>query len=371
MHESFCSLPWTGLDISPQGNFKPCCKYQYTIANDIETYFNSQELSEIKKDFLSGKKPGGCYRCWNDESLGIPSKRQLDLKYVHDNIHPSLDSLKIISMPFGNTCNLACRTCDSESSSFWVQSEKKLKKEFPNIEIKSHKKFYKDKKFIDRISELSKDVKLFEFPGGEPFLTGTNEHLNFLKSLVSENSKNLKLHYTTNATIFPDERFWSIWKQFKNVDLMLSLDGTKDHFEYNRWPAKWDVCYANIKKYQEKQQEFKNVQISISHTVSVFTIFYLPEFIKWCLKEKLPFPYFGILVDPGYYSVRVLPQSVKNFIEKNPIFNTEKLKPVLLELEKESDDFDMFVKYVKLLDNQRGQSFAEVFPEYSQRLGIK
>lgn len=364
MHETFCSLPWTGLDISPQGEFKPCCKYSKTVATNFDDYINSQELAMLKKQHLSGKKPNGCYRCWKDEELGIESKRQIDQKYTFNNTHLDLNSYKIISMPFGNTCNLACRICSSYNSSFWNSQAKKIKKEIPEIKIHSHKKFYKDELFVNRILELSSDVLLFEFPGGEPFLTGVKEHLTFLSSLAKKKAKNIKLHYTTNTTVFPQEEFWKVWKEFKNVDIQLSIDGIEDKFEYNRWPAKWDNCYSNIKKYQDKEKTHGNIQLSISHTVSIFTVHYLPEFLSWCSKEHLPEPYLGMLVKPDHYAISCLPKSVRCRIADRPEYQIEKLRSVKEELEYESsNNLDNTIKYIKILDMHRRQNFATTFPE--------
>jgi MoaA/NifB/PqqE/SkfB family radical SAM enzyme len=364
MNESFCSLPWTSIDINAQGELKPCCKYKNSIATDIKSYFSSPELQEIKDSFLAGTKPAGCRRCWVDEELGIKSKRQLDLKYVFNDQHPSLDTLKIISMPFGNTCNFACRICGSQYSSFWRSHTQKLQKEFPDIRIYKHNKFYKDKNFTNQILSLSKDVLLFEFPGGEPFLTGVEEHLNFLNSLLKYNPQNLKLHYITNTSIFPESRFWDLWKNFKNVDIQLSIDGTGSQFEYNRWPGKWSECYQNIKNYQVYTQKYSNLQLSISHTVSIFTVYYLPEFIHWCLKEKLPKPYLGLLLEPDYYSVSALPEKIRKTIAKRPEFQIQELKPIKKELELTSpNNLENTIKYIKILDKHRKQNFAETFPE--------
>lgn len=364
MHEKFCSLPWTGLDISPQGLIKPCCKYSNFIAGNVNSYLLSQELKTLKQEFLDGKQPAGCHKCWKDEELGIESKRQLDLEYIFKNKHPNLNSFKIISMPFGNTCNFACRICDGTASSFWNSHAKKLKKEIPEIKIFEHKKFYKDNSFIDNILKLSKDVLLFEFPGGEPFLTGVKEHKNFLQALSKYDSKNLKLHYTTNTSVFPEEEFWNLWKEFKQVNIQFSIDGISKHFEYNRWPGNWSECYKNIKKYQKKSSLQTNIQLTISHTVSIFTVYYLPEFLHWCLKEKLPSPYLGLLVDPNYLAITNLPKKVKEQIMSRDEFKIKKLKPIINELKKQtSSNFENTIKYIKILDLHRKQNFADTFPE--------
>ena len=367
MNSNFCSLPWVGLDVSPQGNFKPCCKYKNSISNNIDDYFNSEELKLVKEQFLAGEKPEGCSRCWRDEEAGLPSKRQLDFKYVFEGNNPELTSLKVISMPFGNTCNLACRICSSSASSKWYNEAARLKNDLPDLVIKDHKKFYKDPSFLNGIISKIHNAVLFEFPGGEPFLTGKKEHLEFLKNLSSTDSSGLKLHYITNTTIIPDDEFWQVWRSFKNVDIQLSIDGLGKHFEYNRWPAKWDESYKNIKHFQHKQQEYTNIQLSISHTVSIFTVYYLPEFLSWCDREGLPIPYLGLLSDPIHYSIKTLPKNISNLI-------AERLSHPLLEgVRKDLSnttpiEFDNFVKYVTIIDRDRKQNFEDTFPELYQLL---
>lgn len=364
---TFCSLPWVGLDINPQGGFKPCCKYSHPIAWSLDDYESSEELAKIRQEFLQGQRPSGCARCWQDEDAGIKSKRQLDYEHVFNNQDPELNSIKVLSTTFGNTCNLACRTCKSFASSRWAAEEEKLSKVFPDIAIYKHQQFYKDAGFIQKILDRSQDVIHLEFAGGEPFIAGTEEHLAFLDSIMLHNPQDVTLHYVTNTTVFPDDRFWQRWEKFKKVDIQLSIDGIGEQFEYNRWPANWQQCLNNIDKYQEKN--VGNIQLSISHCVSAFTVYYLPEFINWCQLKGLPEPYLGPVARPEQYAITVFPESVKTAI-------TEKLKQhnldhivALLWSKDDSQLFDKFRNYVIILDEQRNQNFARTFPELNQLIG--
>lgn len=364
---TFCSLPWTGLDIDPQGGFKPCCKYNQTVAQSLDEYESSNELAQLKQDFLQGKRPSGCSRCWQDEDSGIQSKRQLDFEYVFNNQTPNLDSIKILGITFGNTCNLACRTCKSFASSRWRTEEEKLIKIFSEIIVHKHQQFYKDANFIQQILDRTENVMHVEFAGGEPFIAGIDEHLLFLDAIIANRPGDVTLHYVTNTTTFPDDRFWQRWSQFKKVDIQLSIDGIGPQFEYNRWPANWEQCLINIKKYQESQSG--NMQLSISHCVSMFTVYYLPEFINWCQTQGLPDPYLGPVVRPEQYAITVFPNSVKTVIAEK--LKQHKLDHIvnLLWTKDDSQLFDKFRNYVIMLDKQRNQSFAQTFPELNQLIG--
>lgn len=356
---NFCPQPWVGLDINAQGKIQPCCKYEESISDDLNDYFNSPLLLELKQQFLNNEKPIGCKRCWDDERAGLASKRQLDIKYLLNYNVQDLDSIKILSLPFGNTCNLACRTCSSYSSSKWSVEERELVNYFPDIKIHQHKKFYKDKNFIETVKSVSEEVLHITFPGGEPFITGVDEHLNYLSYLIdAKKSSNISLTYITNCTTFPAKEFWEMWEKFKKVEIQLSIDGIEDKFEYIRWPANWDHVYNNIKKYISVQGN--NFSLSISHTISIFNIFYINEFVIWCLKNKLPKPYFGLVEKPFHYNVINLPPNAKSFVEK-------KLKPypeiVKFMNNKNNLEVEILKKNIEIIDKQRNQTCENVLPE--------
>jgi MoaA/NifB/PqqE/SkfB family radical SAM enzyme len=365
---NICYHPWVGLDISPQKEFRPCCKYPKSLADNFKDYQNSIELIELKDQFLKGQKPLGCKKCWDDEDSGMPSKREIDWKYVFNETPPPLDKLKILMLAFGNSCNLACMTCSSYQSTTWIKEEEKLQKIFPNIKIHKHHRFYQDKDFLDQIKQISTEVSHVYLLGGEPFLTGTDEHLDFLDYLISNGSENIILHYVTNTTIFATEKFWEKWKKFKKIDLQLSIDGQGQHFNYNRWPAEWDQVLENIKLYQAKVSTNPNLKLTVGHVISIFTVFYFPEFFKWCLQNNLKDPYISLLSDPKRYDIRSLPIIVKDKIkEKLDRFKFNEIVEYMYQ-DDFSDTFDETQKIINLLDKQRNHKFEETFPEFYQLL---
>ena len=366
---NMCYHPWVGLNVTTQGGFRPCCKYQPSvestednIVSSLIDYQNSQELTELKNAFLRDERPHNCQRCWDDEDADLPSKRQMDWQFLFQSVAPDLDSIKVLTLSFGNSCNLACITCDSGASSSWINEAKKLQQHFPTIKIHKHQKFYQDIEFINQIKTLSDNLIHIEFPGGEPFIAGIDEHLDYLDYLIAHNSKNISLHYMTNATVFPDEKFWSRWDKFKKIEIQLSIDGTDQRFNYIRWPGEWNSVENNLKSYISKKSE--TIQISIGHTVSIFNIFYLPEFVKWCLQNDLGRPYLGLVSDPKVYSIKVLPKQVKEILGKKlDRFNFKEIVSYM-NSEDISENFDDTVKYIRTVDHQRDQDFNKTFPEF-------
>lgn len=232
---------------------------------------------------------------------------------------------------------------------------------YPDTKIHQHNKFYLDQSLIANLKTLTKNVRRVEFPGGEPFITGIDEQLDFLDHLILHNSQDIVLNYQTNGTTWPDARFWDRWKHFRRVEIIHSVDGIGAEFEYNRWPASWNHVSENLLKIRQDSVG-SNIQIDICSTISVFTIASVADFMHWCLKNQLPKPYYNLLIDPGYYDARILPKTAK-----------EKLLPSLpkyIQYWLMSEDFSHrlpeFEQRTKTLDQLRNQDFATTFPKLNQ-----
>lgn len=357
---TICYHPWSGISITAQGYIKPCGKYKNNISSNLETYQQSLELTQLKKDMLENKRPDGCSRCWRDEDSGIISKRQMDWKYFYNETKPDLNHYKVMAISFGNSCNLACRICNSYSSSTWITEAKKMKNEKVKFLNFPHTRYYQDKVFMSKILESCNHVEHIHLPGGEPFIAGVKEHLEFLDRLIQKNSSNITLHYITNGTQKISNDFYDRWKHFKHLDIQFSIDGTEKVFEYGRYPAKWNEVYGNLKDFQLNHPNF---QISISNAVSVLNIWNLQEYIHWCKKENLPEPYLGLVTTPYYYSIQVLPNKVKEEITKRLTYPS--LKPIIEDMwsKNSTDIFQQTMQYVKVLDRHRNQNFPNTFPE--------
>lgn len=353
-----------GLYISPQREYKPCCIYSDSLADNLEDYLNSPELKKLKSDFGKGHRPKGCQQCWNDEDAGHPSKRTRDQEHVFNDQEPA-DDFFVIMVAFGNSCNLACRTCGSHSSTTWIKEEIKSGKE---VEIFSHNRFYQEKTFMDEIKKISKNVRHVYFMGGESLLAGIDEHLDYLDHLIERSAGEIHLHYTTNATVIPNEKFWNRWKKFKKVDIQLSIDGIYEHFDYTRWPATWTEVSQNIKRYQDLASGQDNIKLTIGHVVSIFTVYYFPEFFKWCLQNKLKDPFISLLKYPRHYDIRSLPLKVKDKVrQKLSKYHYDEIINYL-DQEDFSEVFETTLEYINDYDKQREQSFKETFPEFYQIL---
>lgn len=370
----FCHAPQTNIDISPQGVISPCCKfrwdrYQHTPCNvnnnSLDEYLQHPVLAEIKQDFDLDKWPSGCDRCRIEEENGIASKRQLDRERWNEHYqHYTGSGWLTASIAFGNTCNLTCITCGPVSSSRW-QAEFKQRYE---IDIPPQH-FYKQD-FVREFLAKAPNIIHLDIPGGEPFLSGVPEQLDLLRRLIEQGrADQISLHYTTNATVMPDSVWWNLWQHFKEIDLQISIDGVEDKNSYIRFPSTWNTVYSNIKQYQTQQLEHDNLFLSISHTVSAYNVFYLPEFLQWCYHQGLPRPWLGRVHTPTFFRPSVWSDTAKSHIIDHLEQSQEPDCQTWADLLRYSDDsqyFPAFVESVQWHDKYRGLDFKTTFPEMAK-----
>lgn len=371
---TFCFAPWTNIDISPLGNISPCCKFisdtyneKFNISeNTVQEYRSSNFLQLVQQDFSNGKWPVGCTRCRIEEENTIKSKRQLDfLRWQQHYNNVNLDTTDFItsSIAFGNTCNLTCIHCGPHSSSRWQQ-------EYQTIYLKDVKNFHFYKKnFVQDFVNSAKQLIHIDISGGEPFLSGVVEQKALLQHYVDTNlAGNITLHYTTNVTTWPDQEWWQLWQHFKEIDMQLSIDGVGERYNYIRYPGDWNQIQPNIQKYLECQK-LPNFQLSVSHTVSAYNIYYLDEFFSWCNNIRLPMPWLGRVHWPAHMRPAIWDRHARKAIVDKLRISQYPAVQIWAGLIKNTDDSEYlqeFKQYLQEHDQYRELNFKQVFPEMAK-----
>jgi MoaA/NifB/PqqE/SkfB family radical SAM enzyme len=396
-HDKFCVLPWISLEASPVGTVRPCCLADDELVDDIGNKFNlatadfkgiqnSNSMRELRQEFVDGKQPKTCRKCWKEERAGRTSKRMhtLDrLKHMLPDQDWSVDAkpLMFLDLKLGNICNLKCRICGSWSSSTFAAEE--LQHLMRNEDRKDNHHYHmlrqgawprENQQFWSEIASISDQIQYIEFTGGEPFMI--QEHFNLLQGLVDRGlAGNIEIHYNTNGTQWP-ETAEEIWKHFKIVEIAFSIDDVGERFEYQRSNAVWTEVINNIARFRALRSRHTNIRLQICCTINVFNVYYLETVAKWILEQKMDFIYWNMMHDAYFFSISSLPERAKQAITKR-LLTADVPAPVQEEFARVVDfmnrgvslDGEQLRREVGNLDRRRGQNLVEVEPELAQLIG--
>jgi sulfatase maturation enzyme AslB (radical SAM superfamily) len=195
--------------------------------------------------------------------------------------------------------------------------------------------------------------------GGEPFLNPAL--FNALERVVDAGqSQNTALQLHTNLTMF-NPSYLKILSKFKSVQIGLSIDSDQiKELEYIRYPVKADLVFDNLEKFKQIHQQYHNINLAINITVSPLNVFNITKIktnlTKYTLRTGL-----NIVTSPGEYDIRHIPLPVRKVIARqNP-----SIANFIMQTVPGCDVFwPKFWKHTKDLDQLRGQSFEDTFPEF-------
>jgi len=393
-NEKFCVLPWISLEASPIGTVRPCCLADDEIVDDTGRKFelgtatfdniqNSSSMRRLREEFLAGKKPQTCRKCWNEESAGRTSKRMHTLDRLK---HMGIDSewtadakpLMFLDLKLGNICNLKCRICGSWSSSqsaneeiAWTPPEQR-KSSLAYQMLRAGAWPRENTQFWGQIDQCLDNIRYIEFTGGEPFLIA--EHFEMLQGIVDRGiAGNVEIHYNTNGTVFP-EQAEHIWRHFKTVEIAFSIDDVGKRFEYQRTNARWAEVQENIEKFFRLKRHLPDViQLQVCTTVNVFNVRYIDEVARWNAGHAFNFVYWNMMHDAWYFSIATLPDTAKTeitrYLETADIpaqYQAEFGRIIDFMNRGASTDGEMLRMNIRELDRRRNQDLAQVEPEFAK-----
>jgi MoaA/NifB/PqqE/SkfB family radical SAM enzyme len=392
-HPKFCVLPWVSIEASPIGTVRPCCLADDELVDDSGEKFslltadfgdiqNSNSMRSLREQFLAGKQPQTCRKCWNEERAGRTSKRMhtLDrMKHmgISDTWTADAKPLMFLDLKLGNICNLKCRICGSWSSSQFATEEiqwtarEEQKGTYAYQMLRAGAWPRENQQFWNQIDSVLNDIRYIEFTGGEPFMIA--EHFAMLQGIVDRGIANqVEIHYNTNGTQYP-EQAEHIWKHFKTVEIAFSLDDVGERFEYQRSNAVWTEVCANLDRFRDLKEIYPNIELQVCTTVNVFNVRYLGDIAAWLERnrESFNFVYWNMMHDAWYFSIGCLPDSAKKAISEyldsvNTIYRDEfdRIKDFM----NKGASTDGFMTRMKIadLDRKRNQDLAQVAPEFAQ-----
>lgn len=394
-HEQFCVLPWISLEASPIGTVRPCCLADNEIVDNNGNKFhlsgasfdqiqNSRHMIELRQEFLDGKRPQTCRKCWMEERAGRTSKRMhtLDrLKHSVVDTEWTVDAkpLMFLDLKLGNICNLKCRICGSWSSSQFASEEvndappEEKKQTFAYQMLRAGAWPQENPQFWSEIDRVLDNIRYIEFTGGEPFLI--REHFDMLQGIVDRGiAHQVEIHYNTNGTQFP-EHAPEIWRHFQTVEIAFSIDDIGARFEYQRSNAVWSEVEANIERFRQLQRTLPNIRLQCCTTVNIFNVRYLDGVANWIATQGFDYVYWNMMHDAWYFSIGCLPDVAKQAIERHlrstdiPPQYTQEFDRII-DFMNRGASTDGFMTRMKIadLDRKRQQHLCDVEPELAHLL---
>lgn len=378
--QTFCAAPWFSILVDNAGHLAPCCKIQFNQKHKFkqaDQYFHSPELNKIRQDLSEGIKNDACSKCWKDEKNGGDSLRLITNRTLalHSKINlreqienPKISNVNSFDLVLGNLCNLKCVMCSPLSSS-QLLAEANLN---PSLH-KRYKKKYSQKdfewpnneNFVDWCSQHLPQAVHIKFSGGEPFLIPWISDA--IECIPDHQKAKCVLHFTTNLTII-NHKIFDIFKNFKQVWLSVSVEGTHGTHEYLRHGHSWKTLSRNIEKISEKK--IQNLIFDINHVVQAPSYHSLLDMIRYF--DKLNMLIHPILLsEPKFYHISALSKVAKqNFLDATEKYNgfnhdfVKFVRSVSKEyIEQNKSLTKECIRDLDNLDKVRGNSHSDVIPK--------
>lgn len=286
----YCAAPFNSVRIDSTGTrraiYKPCCLYEQNDSySSILEYLQSTELHNLQQHFSTGADfPKSCNSCrYQEEQEQISLRQHFNSKF---NKTQKVTSLEIFP---GNVCNLKCFMCDSNYSTALASEQKALNfidsyKEIDNVDL-----------CIDAITSLP-DLTNVSFIGGEFFLTKKN--IEILDLLIQ---RQIKANIFTNGTVILREHIERL-KKLPELEIIVSIDGISDSYEFMRYPAKWKTVNSNI---QHIKKELTNAKLQFMFVVQPLNIQYMIPMLDYSNRLLIPTQLTN-LVDPTWLTWKIL-----------------------------------------------------------------
>ena len=299
MPENFCSAPWNGVFVRPDGEVGPCCRYEFSSESESYGNLNDNALSEIldsenfrsvKRKFLNNEKLSSCNTCMRErETQGRSFIDEWNLLHESDmenyyynttpDGHYNETNINYWDIRPSNLCNQGCLMCSPVFSSTLHQlltdidiiDPAHLDKKFLGLEPTS---FEQTLKYIGDTVEDNRNngiIDHFYFAGGEPLIM--SEHAQIIDMLDKRNLHHVTLRYNTNLSTlkYKNTNWLEVWKSFnvtKKVVVEASIDGTRKALEFQRVGAKWENIKTNLTLLAE-HSDF--ISCNINFVVSILT----------------------------------------------------------------------------------------------------
>jgi len=423
---TICTIPWNHQATYQNGDYGICCQCIYTsggrmltdgkavsaLTHDFNEVRNHPTIVELRRSMLNGEKSDLCKLCWDEESLGLVSKRQNQQHAYKDTLEKILAQtdtsgvidtdefpIQYLDSRLGNLCNLVCRMCGPGDSSLWIEEvyemgtptfkfgtidkPYEIEKVGSAYKIKGDDfQYYNTDKFNNDMEKILPSVNRIYFTGGEPLIN--KKHYEILDYCIEHDlAKNITLEYNTNGTTL-NKNLLDQWKHFQSVVVCFSVDGMGDLANYIRYPSKWEVIKQHM--YELDSADIPQLYCTTNVTVNIFNIKHLLEMLDWYQSANFKRFHHKLmwhrLVGPDWLNVQVLPKETKkeitalydDYIAKSPIpFIKEHIYSIIDYMNDKDATYQLprTVEMIKRLDVSRDQNLADVVPWLAEAINYQ
>jgi len=243
----------------------------------------------------------------------------------------SITESKIVSLDlrFGNLCNYKCIMCSPVHSNLWYEDwlaidgrgKKKFTKEdifekgsyktydmkrdqYGRIHMEGTVAWWESDIWWKRFEEMIPNLRMIYFTGGEPLLVPAMQEC-LDRVIAAGKADQIVLRYDTNLSVI-NQKLIDKWKNFKRLNLCLSMDDVGDRYNLIRYPGNYNNFVRNIKTLQHQQIPIAKTTCCIGNG-SIYTI-------KRVLDASADLGLnttFRFLEGPFWLDIRALPRSAK------------------------------------------------------------
>jgi organic radical activating enzyme len=277
MIKPFCVIPFVRAFVLSNGTYRNCCAVDPEIVSDgtdfIQWWDNNQLLTDFRNELLVNKFPAACQSCKIQEATGESFRTN------SNRLNPTVNSVypREWSIMFGNTCNLACWTCNEDFSST-TEAHKRVLNILPVGYQNPNQEFDRNwpalREHILKSYDYHDDVTI-SILGGEP--TYNPMVIEFLEWLLENGyAKRTKLEITTNGTKNKKLMRGLDRKDWKYIYIAVSVDAIGERAEWIRYGSRWQDVDESIDYYIEHAN-----YVELHCTLSVLNIVDLPDVVDY------------------------------------------------------------------------------------------
>ena len=364
-NDLYCPMAHNGLSLKIQPNsdeikVNNCC---IMLGGEFHTKINDQLWSDPRFFRLIEKNKKNewdehCLNCKSVEQAGHLSFRQgMQSAWGKEE---RLSGPRRIDLTFNISCNLACRICSPQYSTYWQKHLKENK-----ISFSAPPKNVSAMEIVEWLKKLDLlNLRSFTFGGGETLLGNDYWEVCEYLATLPHAKESLMISFQTNGTQPIPKKAYELLEKFHLVKLHISIDGIEERFNYQRWPGEWNQVSKNLLSIRENAPS--NVMFLIEETISIFNLAYLGEVADW--KKK----YFntnreGDFVDHTHhtafdlYHVRGMTQEYVDWAKKSSHTSI-----IPTDWQEAPELIKKMIAEIKQFDSFRNQNFKVSLPRVAE-----